>query len=51
MKLTTAMREFLGKQEAGDSYLYDALLAFMREFDLDKEQAGKLVAKWMKEVY
>ena len=51
MKLTPAMREFLGRQETGDAYLYDALLAFMREFGLDKVQAGRLVAKWMKEVY
>ena len=49
MKLTPAMREFLGR--AGDAYLYDALLSFMREFGLDKVQAGRLVAKWMKEVY
>ena len=53
MKLTPAMREFLGKcpVEHGGPVLYDALLSFMREFGLDKVQAGRLIAKWMKEVY
>jgi hypothetical protein len=49
--LTEHMRAFLGAQEARDAYLYDAIFAFMREFNLDARSASRLVARWIRETF
>lgn len=51
MKLTDQHREFLRANARTDTLLYDFMIAFMHQFNLTPEQAGKLIGAWLREVY
>lgn len=48
--MTPEVRAWLGQhQPPSGPYLYDFVLAFMREFALDSGVAADLVAQWIRE--
>jgi hypothetical protein len=56
--LTPEIRTYLGTVEArkigrngGRVYFYDAMLEFMRRFELTPEQAGRFIAQWLIETF
>jgi len=50
-RLTPAMVEWLADGHRQEMLLVDYLRAFMREFCLKPEQAGRIIAQWLKESY
>lgn len=49
--LTIRMTQWLAKAEHQDMLLADYLQAFMREFCLTPEQAGRIIGQWLKRTY
>lgn len=50
-QLTDEMREWLRRPEVATMPTWDAIGAFIREFNLTGEQAGQLLKLWIVEVY
>ena len=49
MTLTDAMREYLRAPETAMMPYYDMVMGFIRKFELKPDQAGRLLAQWIRE--
>ena len=51
MKLTDEMREWLRRPEIATMPCWDMIGLFLRDFQLNGEQAGEILAQWCREAY
>lgn len=49
MTLTDEMREYLRSPDTATLPYYDMVMGFMRKFALKPDQAGRLLAQWIRE--